>query len=98
MLTVTLSLVPYDPAHKSRSRLALISNPTRNIVQVISFTEHSHPHRSLTFPYAVFLGLIEPKSQEVAISVAFSIIHSNLFHTEASGRQYSRKPSGKLPT
>lgn len=89
LLTVTLSLVPYHLEHKSRSRLALISNPMRNTVNIINVTEHSHPCGVLTFPYVVFLGFKEPKSQEVVINISFSIIHSYLFHTEASGNQCS---------
>lgn len=89
MLTVTLALVPYHPGHKSKSRLALISNPSRNTVEVISFTEHSCPYGSLAFPYAVFLGLKEPKSQEVAINIVFLVIHSHFFHKEAPSSRCS---------
>lgn len=89
MVTATLSLVPYHPEHKSRSRLALISNPMRSTVNIINVTEHSHPYGVLTFPYVVSLGLKEPKIQEVVINISFSIIHSHLLHTEASGNQCS---------
>lgn len=64
MLTVTLALVPYHPGHKSKSRLALISNPSRNTVEVISFTEHSCPHGSLAFPYAVSWDLRNQRAKK----------------------------------
>lgn len=85
MLTVTLSLLPYHTGHKSRCKLALISIPTRNTVELISFTAHSCIYGPLAFPYTVFLGLKKTKSQEVATNIEFPIMHSDHIHTDASG-------------